>query len=544
MTDSCIYVNGKIFTSDEENLYAEAMLVQDGVIRKVGNRKETEKLASSGCRIVDLQGKRVIPGFVDAHMHPVMLADYSRQISALPPKIYSIEDLIHAVQEQREKQGPGKWCLGWGYDEGKFAEHRSITRWDLDKGCSDSPVSIIRTCGHIRCVNSKALEIAGIDRNTPDPEGGEIERDENGEPTGVLKENARNLITPFIPAEEREQAVKNLTELGDLLTSQGIVAVTDMGNLDEGDNYFLYKEAAEKGFLQEVGVYYMWDFFMDKDNFHIPAERFDKKQQIFVSGLKLIGDGSVSGKTAWMAEPYLNSESCGISVCSDRQMETAIEFCKKYHCQLSMHAMGTKAIERIVDRAAEEEKWNSGAEPYVRVEHLTLPSQDSIDKAVIKGIGFVTQPVFLYAEIESYLKNLGEERMKTCYPIRHMLDSGVKLCLSTDAPATSWAVPSDPFPNIKAAVTRRAYDGTDCGYEQAIDIETAIILYTKKSAEMVGFDRLGQLREGYKADFLILDKDIMKIPGDQIDSVKVEKTYIGGKCVYETEGVVQEGRQY
>lgn len=508
------------------------MLVEDGFIRKVGKAEEIEKLASQDCQRVDLQGHRVIPGFIDAHMHPMMLADYSRQISALPPKIHSIEELIQAIREKREEQGPGKWCLGWGYDEGKFAERRSINRWDLDKGCSDSPVSIIRTCGHIRCVNSKALEIAGIDRNTPDPEGGEIERDENGEPTGVLKENARNLVTPFMPVSEKEEAVENLVELGKLFTSQGIVAVTDMGNLDEGDNYPLYQEAAEKGFLQEVGVYYMCDFFMDKEDFQIPQKRFDKKQQIFVSGLKLIGDGSVSGRTAWMAEPYLNSDSCGISVCSQRQMETAVDFCKKNHCQLSMHAMGTKAIERVVDRAAREEKWNLGPEPYVRVEHITLPSEDSIEKAAGKGIGFVTQPIFLYAEIESYLKNLGTERMKTCYPVRHLLDKGVRLCFSTDAPATSWAVPSDPFPNIKGAVTRKAYDGTDCGQEQGVDIETALILYTREAGEMAGFDRLGQLKEGYKADFLILDRDILEIPAKEIDQVRVAATYIGGRRVY------------
>ena len=529
---ACIYENGKIFTSDKENLYGEAMLVEDGFIRKVGKAEEIEKLAYQDCQRVDLQVHRVIPGFIDAHMHPMMLADYSRQISALPPKIHSIEELIQAIREKREEQGPGKWCLGWGYDEGKFAERRSINRWDLAFFFFFFPVSIIRTCGHIRCVNSKALEIAGIDRNTPDPEGGEIERDENGEPTGVLKENARNLVTPFMPVSEKEEAVENLVELGKLLTSQGIVAVTDMGNLDEGDNYPLYQEAAEKGFLQEVGVYYMWDFFMDKEDFQIPQERFDKKQQIFVSGLKLIGDGSVSGRTAWMAEPYLDSDSCGISVCSQRQMETAVDFCKKNHCQLSMHAMGTKAIERVVDRATREEKWNLGPEPYVRVEHITLPSEDSIEKAAGKGIGFVTQPIFLYAEIESYLKNLGTERMKTCYPVRHLLDKGVRLCFSTDAPATSWAVPSDPFPNIKGAVTRKAYDGTDCGQEQGVDIETALILYTREAGEMAGFDRLGQLKEGYKADFLILDRDILEIPAKEIDQVRVAETYIGGRRVY------------
>lgn len=144
----------------------------------------------------------------------------------------------------------------------------------------------------------------------------------------------------------------------------------------------------------------------------------------------------------------------------------------------------------------------------------------------------MTQPIFLYAEIESYLKNLGTERMKTCYPVRHLLDKGVRLCFSTDAPATSWAVPSDPFPNIKGAVIRKAYDGTDCGQEQAVDIETALSLYTREAVEMVGFDRLGQLKEGYKADFLILDRDILEIPAQEIDQVKVAATYMGGRCVY------------
>lgn len=121
-------------------------------------------------------------------------------------------------------------------------------------------------------MNSYALKMAGIDRNTPDPPGGEIERDEKGEPTGVLKENARNLIIPFIPEEKREDTVQSLVDLGELLLSQGIVAVTDMGNLDGGDNYPLYEEAAEKGFKQEVAVYYIWDFFMDKENFTLPEE--------------------------------------------------------------------------------------------------------------------------------------------------------------------------------------------------------------------------------------------------------------------------------
>lgn len=528
------YRNGKIFTADENHSFVDTMIVENGRIVWTGKEENAKDCGyEENDRTVDLAGACVLPGFVDAHMHPVMLADFSKKISALPPKVHSIEELIQEITHVRERQKPGQWIEGWGYDEGKFAEKRSVNRYDLDRGCSDSPVSIIRTCGHIRCVNSMALRLAGIDRNTPDPEGGEIERDENGEPTGVLKENARNLILPFMPEEKEEDKIENLVALGNLLTSQGIVAVCDMGNLDDSDNEPLYQEAARRGFAQKVGIYYMWDYFMGNQTFDIPKEKMDRSRQIFAAGLKLIGDGSVSGRTAWMSRPYVGScEEYGISVCTDEQMETAFSFCKEHKCQLSMHAMGGQAISRVVERAYREDNWMEDDTPYVRVEHITDPSDDSIRKAAEKGIAFVTQPIFMYAEIESYMKNLGEEWMKTCYPVQKMLDAGVKLCFSTDAPATSWAVPSDPFPCIKGAVTRKAYDGTDCGQAEAIDIRTAVCLYTREAAKAAGFGVLGMIKKGYEADFIVLDKDIFEIPPEEIDNVKVKATYIGGNCVY------------
>lgn len=523
------YVNGKIFTSDREALYAEAMIVADGVIEWVGMNKDMPAVDG---KAVDLGGKTVIPGFVDAHMHPVMLADFSQQIACLPPKINSIAELIDEIARVGKDKQEGDWIQGWGYDEGKFAEHRSPNRYDLDKGSGDLPVFLVRSCEHIRCVNSKALEIAGITRDTPDPQGGEIERDENGEPTGVLKENARDLVLPFMPKETEEDSVNALKDLGDLLTSQGIVAVTDMGNLHEGGNYGLYKGACQQGFKQRVALYYMWDYFMDDPDFILTPELMDVNQRIHIAGLKLIGDGSVSGRTAWMYEPYLGGDDCGIAVYSDESLEKAIDYAKKYKCQISVHAMGGRAIDRVVDRVCKEDDWMEGRMPFVRVEHLTEPTESAIEKAADKGIAFATQPIFAFCEIETYLKNIGAERIRREYPIRKMLDAGVRLCLSTDAPATSWAVPSDPFPNIKSAVTRIAYDGTDIGQDQKIDMETAIMLYTAEAAEISGFKGLGRLRPGYLADFAVLSNDIFSVDPDDIDKIKVEQTYIEGEKVY------------
>ena len=527
------YINGKIFTSDRENLHAEAMTVENCRITWVGAQADLP--AGPYDETVDLQGRRVLPGFVDAHEHPVMLADFSKKISSLPPKVNSIEELKQAIRDVREQQGPGKWIEGWGYDEGKLAEKRSPTRYDLDEGCSDSPVSIIRTCGHIRCVNSKALEMAGITKDTPDPQGGQIDRDENGEPTGVLRESARNLVTPLIPETTEEQKVDLVVDLGKLLSSQGITATCDMGNLDPSDSYDTYMAAVKKGFCQKVGVYYMWEFFADDPKFQIPESRFDRSQQIFAAGLKLIGDGSVSGRTAWMNEPYLDSDECGFPVCSDELMESAIAYCKEHHCQLSMHAMGGHAIDRIVDRVYPEEKWTEGDVPHLRMEHWTEPSESAIRKSAEKGLAVATQPIFLYAEIESYLTNLGVERMKKTYPIQDLLKAGVPFCFSTDAPATSWAVPSDPFPCIKGGVTRTAWDGTDCGPDNRVDIETAIQLYTREGARVAGIPEIGELKAGYHADFITLSEDILSVDPMKIDQVYVTATYVDGEKVYESE---------
>lgn len=527
---STVYVNGKIFTSDDSNLYAEAMLVTDGRVQWVGKKAD---IPAGDYDTVDLEGRRVLPGFIDAHMHPIMLADFSKKISALPPAVNSLEDLSQEIRRVREKQEAGQWIQGWGYDEGKLAEKRSPNRYDLDKGCSDSPIIIFRTCGHVNCVNSKALELAGITRDTPDPQGGEIDRDEKGEPTGVLRENARTLITPLLPAITEAEKIEQIVDLGKLLASQGVTGMSDIGCLSDGDVYGYYTAAVKKGFNQRVGIYYMWDYYWQDPNFSIPKEQMDGDGQIHTAGLKTVGDGSFSGRTAWVSEPYYGStDEYGISVCSDELMESAIKFCRENHCQYSMHAMGGQAIDRIVDRVAKEEKWMEGETPHLRIEHVTEPSESAVQKTIKHGFAFATQPIFLYAEIESYLENLGPERTKKAYPIRSWLEKGVNVCLSTDAPATSWATPSDPFPNIKCAVTRKAYDGTDCGQDEAIDVETAVKLYTRNAAVTTGLKNAGQLRPGFHADFVVLSDDILSCAPEAIDGIKIEETYIDGEKVY------------
>ena len=538
-----LFVDGHIYTSDENNPFVSAMLVEDGVILCVGTREECESAAKADRpHLVSLGGRTVIPGFVDAHMHPVMLAEYSKQIACLPPKVNSIEELageiarVRVEMDEDDASSADSWICGWGYDEGKYAEGRSPNRYDLDKGCSDRPVFLVRSCEHIRCVNSRALEIAGITKDTPDPPGGAIDRDETGEPTGILRESARDLVHPFMPEETEEETVSALVDLGQLLLSQGIVAVADMGNLHPGGNAGLYAKAAEQGFRQRVAMYYMWDYFKDDPSFQITNDQMDPEKRIRIAGLKLIGDGSISGKTAWLHEPYKGTADCGMPVYEDEDLESAIQFAKECGCQISVHAMGGRAIDRVVDRIAAEEDWMQGASnsspPFLRVEHVTEPSVAAMKTAVNKGFAFISQPIFEYCEIETYKANMEPDRLQRIYPFRTMLEKGVKLAFSTDAPATSWAVPSDPFSNLKSAVTRYAYDGTDIGQEERVSIETAIRLYTKEAAEVCGFEGLGVLAPGYAADFAVLSDDIFSVDPFEIDRIQVEETFINGEQLY------------
>ncbi len=550
--------------------FVDSMIVADKKILKLGEEKSLRMFLKSDdikscissekldyCEI-NLAGQFVMPGFVDCHEHPILLSHCLEEISCLPPDVTSIEELKSRVAEERERLiangvRPGendKWIIGWGCDEGKYPEKRLPTRGDLDEACPDFPVTLVRTCEHIRCCNSLALKMAGVDENTENPDGGEIGRDEKGIPNGILYENARNLIAEILPHSDREHEVMLIKKLGDMLTRHGVTSVCEMGNLSSKDNHFIYYDAVKKGLKQNISLFYMWEFYKDKPEFEIKEEHKYLEQQVHVAGLKLIGDGSFSGHTAWTDIPYLGTEEYGISTCSDELLDSAIDFCRKNNLQISIHAMGRRAIDRFVERLYKEEPWSvePNAEnfnklrsndstfstweiPHARIEHVTEPSERAIKMAAERGIAIATQPIFIFSEIESYQENLGDARLKTTYPIRHLIDRGCFVGLSTDAPATAWSDPANPWVNIKAAVTRKAYNGVDTGQKHRISLEEAILLYTKNSAIIAGLPNRGCIAEGYYADFQILNENPFEKDIEKIEELMPEKVYISGEEV-------------
>ena len=534
-----LFVNGKIFTSDKDSLYAQAMAIKDGRIAWVGSDDKAKELANEAAEVIDLGSKRMLPGFVDCHMHAMLLADFSTQIFVLPPTINSIEDLVKAIAECNAERGPGVWIQGWGYDEGKLEEHRAPNRYDLDRGCSNAPVFVIRNCAHICVLNSYALEMAGITKDTPDPEGGKIGRDENGEPDGLLYENAIRFAFDMLPVKTDEMIVDDFIAMGDILLSQGLTTISD---LDENpiERYSkIYWDAYKKGFKNRLVAYAAYHL-IQKHGPEIITEdpAFNADDMFRIAGVKLIGDGSVSGRTAWCDEPYIPAEDgapleYGMPVCTDEEIKEALAFCKEHKCQLSIHVMGAQAIDRAVNNTWQEKNWLDNNIPGVRLEHVAMPTETAMERAAASDMAWSPQPIFCYAEIESYLKNLPLERIQESYPVSKWLDMGIRTALSTDTPATSWATASDPFVTLKSAVTRRAWDGTDLGQDYKIDLETALLLYTAESAPLLGLTDVGILKEDYVADFIVLDRDVLEVPADELDQVKVLETWIGGEKVYE-----------
>lgn len=523
------FMNGKIFTSNPKQPYASTMIVRDGRIAWIGEESDLEHIEGDW---VDLKGRRVLPGIIDAHLHPLWLANASTQIACTPPLVHSITDLIEQIRNLCKSNELGNWIEGWGYDEGKLSEGRSPTRWDLDKAAPDVPIFLSRTCTHIAVVNSKALELAGITKDTPDPQGGRIDRDPDGEPTGVLCENAKDLVHRIMPAKSLEENAASLAELSPFLLSHGITAITDLASRTGPNDYLdMYKTAVKKGLKQRTVLYYLWEDL--KEQPILGPDKLNRENQIHIGGIKLFSDGSVSGKTAWVNPPFLGEEeNYGIQMTTKEELLAAAKAAEQNHIQLVVHAMGEQAIDLIIDTFYGKKGWLTAA-PSIRIEHAAMPTPRSIQRAAETGIAFVTQPIFLFAEIESYYNNLGPERAKQTYPFQSMLQAGIKIVFSSDAPATSWADPVNPFVGIKSAVTRLAYDGTDSGHEQRIDISTAIMLYTKAAQEITRIPHVGQLAVGNHADFIVLDKDIFDISIDKINKVQVINTYLGGNLVFQ-----------
>ncbi|TFH13265.1 amidohydrolase [Candidatus Bathyarchaeota archaeon] len=531
-------INGKIITVDEKFSVVEAVSVKNGKIQAVGSTDEIKKLVGSSTKIVDLKGKTVMPGLYDSHMHLINTGMSLNMINCRSPPLMSIEDMKKAVAEKVKNSKPGEWVLGRGWDQAKLAEQRNPSRWDLDEVSPDNPVTLTRTCGHLLVANSKALEIAGITKDTPQPVGGKIVKDKNGEPTGMLEEvPAMQIVRQHIPVSGVPETMDAIKAACKAFNEHGITSVVDAGNTE--DEMVAYQLLKEKDELT-IRVNMMLRAIQGNESIEESVARVENFPMITgmgdellkFQGLKILIDGGIGGRTALLREHYEGDpEDFGLLTVPEENLQKLVDAANKRGMLVGIHCCGGKAMDIVLDTYKKTNKIKSIKGRRFYLIHAYQPTEANFRDCKKLGIYVASQPDFLYYLGESYINAVGLDRCKWLKPHRAWLDQGIMTAAGTDSPVT----PFYPFPCLWAAVARRTeMKKIVLGEDQRVSREEAIRMYTINGAHLSFEENIkGSLEPGKLADMIILDRDILTCPEDDIKDTKVRTTYLGGKVVYE-----------
>ena len=520
------FINGRVFTGASETAFASAFRIVDGLVDWVGDAADVVESDA-----VDLGGRTVLPGLLDSHTHPALLAGTAAAVECFPPAITRIDELVETLgRHAATVSGPDAWVLGRGFDDTKFPGGRMPTASDLDRIETDRPVLVWRCDAHSAVCNTRALEIAGITASTPDPDGARFERDVDGRPNGVLTEIAAvEAVAAFIPAPSRDEQIDAIVTIGEELSSRGIVAVCDLLSSRIDRPLETFRAAAARGLRTRVALYPGWD----------PAEPLadlvadDREGQVRIAGVKVVLDGAYSNRTAWVHEAYPDSCDHGLRLVDDADVLAAGDWARRNGVQLAVHAMGDRALDRVVELFEEQEPWLDGI-PSVRIEHATIVSDAYLARlrSARMAFGIATHTVFFFAEYDGYEKALRVEQVPDAYPIARLYAGLEALALSSDRPATAWSGADDVMLSVEAAVRRRTYDGAEFGAEAAITVPQALLLYTSRAALLSPLSGVGSLTPGLDGSFAVLDQDVFSVPADEIAAVRVAETWIRGERVF------------
>jgi predicted amidohydrolase YtcJ len=530
-------LNGKIVTVNPDFSIAEALAVKGGKIMAVGSSEDIRKLVGAGTNVTDLKGKTVLPGLIDSHIHMLGTGLALAQINCRTPPMGSIADIITAVKEKAAKVKPSEWILGRGWDQVKLKEHRNPTRWDLDEASPDSPVWLTRTCGHVAVVNSKALEIAGVDRETPQPVGGNIVKDENGEPTGLLEEApAQNLVKKYLPLPGLEEKVEAIKLASKAFNEVGLTSVIEPGI--ESEDMRAYQKVAEEGGLT-VRVNMMLRGRLADESVEESVERISNfplttgygNDLLRFLGLKLLIDGGIGGRTALMREPYEDEpNNFGILTMPEDDLQKRMDAGSLAGMMIGVHCAGGRAMDIVLKAFEETDKVKPIKGRRFALIHAYQPSEENFEQCRRMGVVAASQPSFLYYLGDSFYENVGHERSKWLKPHRAWIEHGIMLASGTDSPVT----PYPPFPSLWASIARKTeVKGIQMGTDQKISREEAIKLYTVNGAYHTFEEYIkGSIEPGKLADLIVIDRDILMCPEDDIKDTKVLMTILGGKTVY------------
>ena len=519
-----LFYNGIIHTMDEIPASEAVLVGDDGRVLAVGDRAALER--PEAVRI-DLGGRTLIPGFNDAHVHVSWVGALLTQL--VDARIHvapNIPAILDRFRRRAQSHPPGTWITGNGYNEALLPEGRHLTRHDLDQAGPDHPMMLTRTCGHIAVTNSRALALAGITAETPDPPGGVILRDAGGEPTGVLQETAMTLVSHHIPEPTEVEIAKALKAAMQHQLSLGITSATDPAPTPA--QVAVYRQLEAEGAL--AVRLNLLPIRRDGDRIIPLPEKF-VSDTLRIDSVKFFADGGMTSATAAISIPYREVGTQGVMIYEDEELADLMWESHHNGYRIATHANGDRALEQVIGIYELVNQREPRPDLRHRIEHLALPTPEHLARCAKLGVMAATQTVFLSAMGATFRRYMPEVYYPCAYGVRSMLDAGLTVALSTDAPV----VPDDnPLIGLKAAIDRLDHAGNPLGIDQAISPQEALYAYTMAGAILSGDEaNRGSISPGKWADFAVLTHDPLTTPADQMLNLRVVQTYVGGELVYE-----------
>ena len=533
-----ILYNGNLRTMDKDRPRAQAVAVEKGIIKTAGTNEEVLALKSENTKVIDLCGKTVIPGFNDSHIH---LMGYALELGRVDLNgVKTIDEMADRFKAFIAKHNipPGTMVFGRGWNQHFFeGDQRNPTKYDLDKASEVHPIYASRACGHVGCVNSAMLRHFGMDKNTPDVPGGEIIREEDGEPNGLFTENARIIFRTALKFDTAE--VEALIQRAlPYLAKSGITSV-------HSDDYYrgAPSESVYQAYLNLVKAGKLTvrvnhkSRAMGIDNyakmFKIPQVDKDIAPYFKLGPVKIMSDGSLGGRTAYMKEDYHDDPgNRGVPIYSDEEFNAIVSMAHNDGRCVAVHAIGDAAIQLCIDAIKKARAENP--KPHLRhaIIHCQITDEAMLKEFKENNIIAYIQPIFIHADWRNLESKVGKAKASTSYAFKTLRDLGVRTPFGTDCPVD----PLDPFKNLYCAVARKDLFGQPEGGfnpNEALSVEEAVYCYTADGAyTSYDEDVKGMIKTGMYADMAVLSKNIFEITPEEILNTEVVMTVFDGKIIY------------
>jgi predicted amidohydrolase YtcJ len=530
---TAVFRNGHIYTNDPQHPWAEALAVRGETLFAVGSNADVQNAAGKTSEMIDLQGAFVMPGFNDAHVHLGGVGGPLRDLRTLQLNgTASIVDLQERLRAAVGATKPAEWIVGGGFDHTLWTDKQFPMRQQLDAVAPKNPVLLMHVAGHVAVANSFALQLAGINKNTPNPPGGEIDRDPSGEPSGILKEHAAvSLVAVKIPRPTHNQRRKAIELALAEVAKNGVTSVQDYSSWED---FLVYEELKKEGKLTARITEWL--------PFTSPLERLEAMRReggttdpwLKTGALKAFIDGALGSRTAALLAPYADDSSTSGILTSDAERLRALAIERdKAGFQLAFHAIGDRANRIALDVFEAVVKANGPRDRRSRIEHAQVVAPEDFPRFAKLNVIASMQPSNETSDVRWAESRLGPERSKGAYAWASMHRNGVRLAFGTDYDAE----PLRPFRVLYACTTRELDGGGPAGGwqpQEKISLEDCIRAYTSGSA-YAEFEegKKGELKVGEFADFIVLTRDLTKVPERDYQNSEVLRTVVGGRTVYQ-----------